>query len=354
MGTKRTGTSSNNYGERYGIIVNGTDRAHSSGSASAGATSADSASTAWLKTLRREVTRLGQGLEQRQRPAVIDSRRIAALWFSTSLPPPAPVATAATNVQAISFSANWNASSGADGYVLDVATDSGFTSFVSGYEDLDVGRRLDVSVANWPISPSTTYYYRVRAYNGNGTSGNSNTISLTTPAGLMLGNHTLWQVTNRFTTTSPVSDVLFRFNLSRGGTVSVDTLRVNFTTAGGVANADVTSGALYEDTNNNGVIDDGAAIQSGVTPVGGVLTFTTDFTPRRAGRTTWSAPRLRTWLWAIPPPSPWRTPTLTCCRAVSPSCTRSPTRPTAESACRCFTAASARQPRLWQAAPGTG
>jgi hypothetical protein len=199
------------------------------------------------------------------------------------LPPCPPVATAATNIQAISFSANWNASTGATGYSLDVATDSGFTSFVSGYQDLDVGAALTYSVANWPISPATTYYYRVRAYNGNGTSGNSNTISLTTLDGLMLGNHTLWQVTNKFTTTSPVTDVLFRFNLSRGGTVTVDNLRVNFT-IGGVLNADVTGGALYRDNNNDGAIDAGdTLIQGSVTPVAGVLTFTTDFTPDTSG-----------------------------------------------------------------------
>jgi hypothetical protein len=89
------------------------------------------------------------------------------------------VATAATNIQATSFSANWNASTGATGYRLDVATDSGFTSFVTGYEDLDVGNVTTYSVSS-NINPGTTYYYRVRAYNGSGTSGNSNTISLTT------------------------------------------------------------------------------------------------------------------------------------------------------------------------------
>ncbi len=290
MGTKRLGTVSSNEGECYGIMVNGTDRASSRGSNSwSSATSGDgpgSEAPAWAETLAAG----GHTIEGRfsnntgTSSAVIDSRRIAALWFSTSLPPPAPVATAATNIQGDSFSANWNASGSATGYLLDVATDSGFTSFVSGYQDLDVGPVLTYSVANWPISPGTTYYYRVRAYNDNGTSGNSNTISLTTLAGLMLGNHTLWQVTNRFTTTSPVSDVLFRFNLSRGGTVTVDTLRVNFTITGGVVNADVTSGALYVDVNNDGMLDGGdTLIQGSVTPVAGVLTFTTDFTPATSG-----------------------------------------------------------------------
>jgi hypothetical protein len=215
---------------------------------------------------------------------VIDSRRIAALWFATSVPPPAPVATAASAIQPTSFSANWNASAGADGYLLDVATDSGFTSFVTDYQDLDVGDVLTYSVTHWSISPGTTYYYRVRAYNGNGTSGDSNTISVTTLDALMLGNHTLWQVTNRFTTTSPVADVFFRFNLSRGGAVTVDILRVNFTIAGGVANADVTAGALYVDLNNDGVLDGGdTLIQGSITPVAGVLTFTTDFIPATSG-----------------------------------------------------------------------
>jgi hypothetical protein len=93
--------------------------------------------------------------------------------------PDAPVATDATDVGAASFSANWEASSGATGYYLDVATDSGFTSFVSGYENLDVGDVLTYSVDS-NISAGTDYYYRVRAYNTYGTSSDSNTISLTT------------------------------------------------------------------------------------------------------------------------------------------------------------------------------
>jgi len=46
--------------------------------------------------------------------------------------PPSPVATGATNVSQTSFTANWNASTGAAGYYLDVATDVNFTAMLSG------------------------------------------------------------------------------------------------------------------------------------------------------------------------------------------------------------------------------
>jgi hypothetical protein len=35
--------------------------------------------------------------------------------------------------------ANWNAISGAKGYLLDVSTDDSFSDYVDGYHDLDVG-----------------------------------------------------------------------------------------------------------------------------------------------------------------------------------------------------------------------
>ena len=103
--------------------------------------------------------------------------------ISLILIPGDPTATAATNILSNSFSANWNAVTGASGYYLDVATDAGFTTFVTGYNNLDVGNVTTYSV-NTNLTPLTPYYYRVRAYNVNGTSGNSNVISLTTIAAL--------------------------------------------------------------------------------------------------------------------------------------------------------------------------
>jgi Trypsin/Fibronectin type III domain len=92
--------------------------------------------------------------------------------------PSAPVANPATFVASYSFRANWRSVNNATGYRLDVATNNSFTNYVTGYQNLNVGNALGRSVTG--LSPSTTYYYRVRAYNGNGTSGNSNVVSVTT------------------------------------------------------------------------------------------------------------------------------------------------------------------------------
>lgn len=102
-------------------------------------------------------------------------------------PPPAPTASPATNVSNTGFVANWAASNNATGYRLDVSTSSSFGSFVSGYNNLDVGNNTSRQVSG--LSSGTTYYYRVRAYNSNGTSGNSSTISVTTTSPVPSNNN---------------------------------------------------------------------------------------------------------------------------------------------------------------------
>jgi phosphodiesterase/alkaline phosphatase D-like protein len=71
-----------------------------------------------------------------------------------------------------SFTANWSSVSGAIDYRLDVSTSNTFTSYVPGYQDLSVGNVTSYNVTTG-LSPNTTYYYRVRAYNGCATSHNS-------------------------------------------------------------------------------------------------------------------------------------------------------------------------------------
>jgi Fibronectin type III domain len=97
----------------------------------------------------------------------------------TPVPPPAaPQALRATNVTAISFTANWSSVSGATGYRLDVSTSSTFVNYVPGYQNLDVGNTTSRNVTG--LTRNTNYNYRLRAYNGNGTGLNSNVIKVKT------------------------------------------------------------------------------------------------------------------------------------------------------------------------------
>ncbi|MCK6610613.1 MAG: fibronectin type III domain-containing protein, partial [Bacteroidia bacterium] len=98
----------------------------------------------------------------------------------------APVLANASAVSTTGMTINWNASTGAASYKLDLATDNAFTSFVSGYQDLTVS---GTSQAVTGLTAATRYYYRVRAVNASGTSGNSltgDTITLSGTVGLSL------------------------------------------------------------------------------------------------------------------------------------------------------------------------
>jgi hypothetical protein len=109
---------------------------------------------------------------------------------------PLPVATAATDIYPTHFLANWEnyigtleQYYGVTAYYIDVSLNSSFTSFVTGYENLTTQLFPNnmQGVGGYPpqpypyvLSSGTTYYYRIRAETYNGTTGNSNIISVTT------------------------------------------------------------------------------------------------------------------------------------------------------------------------------
>ncbi|HUX95513.1 MAG TPA: T9SS type A sorting domain-containing protein [Bacteroidales bacterium] len=107
-----------------------------------------------------------------------DNNGKGAAWVFAPLP--APLATGATNILTDGFTANWNASTDATGYYIDVASDEGFTTLInnSGSGNEDVGDVLTITATG--LTAGTAYYYRLRAYKGDVTSTSSNVITVTT------------------------------------------------------------------------------------------------------------------------------------------------------------------------------
>ena len=91
---------------------------------------------------------------------------------------------------------------------------------------------------------------------------------------LTLADHGAGQVPDQFSNSTPVTSELFAFNLSRLGGVTVDNIRVQFSTGTGLVDSDVTNANLYRDANNDGIVNGGdIAIATGVNGSGGRLAF---------------------------------------------------------------------------------
>jgi hypothetical protein len=99
-----------------------------------------------------------------------------------------PSAFPTSDITDLSFSLNWNWLSGTNGVAIDLATDAGFTTFVPGYENKIIETKWPLTTLsiNTGITPSTTYYFRIRSWiypgDAGSTSANSNVITFTTLA----------------------------------------------------------------------------------------------------------------------------------------------------------------------------
>lgn len=96
--------------------------------------------------------------------------------------PPGPTALDPTNIASSSFQANWDTAGHGHyqitHYRLDVSTDPAFTNpagWVGIYNNAQVSGPYEIV---GQVTALMTYYYRLRAENGSGTSPNSNTISV--------------------------------------------------------------------------------------------------------------------------------------------------------------------------------
>ena len=105
--------------------------------------------------------------------------RTAVTATVSTLIPSAPTSSAASSVSCTSMSANWSAATDARGYYLDVNTASDFTG-TAILSSQSTGNVTTYSVTG--LTASTTYYYRVRAFNACGTSASSSTITQATTA----------------------------------------------------------------------------------------------------------------------------------------------------------------------------
>jgi phosphodiesterase/alkaline phosphatase D-like protein len=142
------------------------------------------------------------------------------IGYDLVIPLAAPTASAATNVTKSGFTAHWTSVTGATSYRLDVSTSSTFSSFLTGYQNLDVGNVTSRSVTG--LSAGRTYYYRVRAHNTAATSGNSNVISAATVPAAPTASAATNVTTSGFTAhwTSVTGATSYRLDVSTSSTFS--------------------------------------------------------------------------------------------------------------------------------------
>lgn len=186
----------------------------------------------------------------------------------------APIAIAGSGATTTTISANWNTVAGATAYYLDVSTSNIFATFVTGFNNLSVGNLITYSITG--LSAGVTYYYRVRAINGCGTSISSNPITYAT------------LLTSYCVSTATSSTAYFSSFSTTGGITDVSNLASGFS-ASGYGNftasqivTQVQSGSISFTTNITG-ISGGAGVsifvdwnQNGVFTDAGEVVFSTN------------------------------------------------------------------------------
>lgn len=207
------------------------------------------------------------------------------LYAEAMLPAPsAPVANSPITIGSMYFMASWNSSSGATSYYIDVSTSSIFTTFVSGFNNRLVssisGSTSTSATISGGISEGNIYYYRVRAANASGTSGNSNVITVTmlpaAPVALEETNVTATTFQANWNAASGATSYTIQYSVSSGFSPVYNTQNTTSTSISGLT---FPSGTIYyyrvRSSNSAGTSGWSSVITAGTTPVVPVATAAT-------------------------------------------------------------------------------
>ncbi|MCX6237610.1 MAG: hypothetical protein NTY07_08655 [Bacteroidia bacterium] len=215
--------------------------------------------------------------------------------------PAAPVANAGSGAACTQITANWTASTYATSYFLDVSTVIGFGSYVTGYQNSNVGNFTTFDVVG--LTAGTTYYYRVRASNDCGTSVSSGTITYATttlPAqpSVITGSTTPCQTSSQVYSVTNVSGVTYTWALPAGWTQNGGgtTNSITVTVGSGSGNIQVTP----SNTCGNGTARTLAVAPTTVPAQPSVITGSA--TPCQASSQTYSVTNVTgvTYTWTFP------------------------------------------------------
>ena len=147
--------------------------------------------------------------------------------------PVAPSSNLANAITSTSFTANWALVSGASEYYLDVSTDN-FITLLPDYTNKPVGNVVSSAISG--LLSGTTYYYRIRAANVSGASGNSNSITVFTLTPVPAAQATALTFSNTSGSSTTVS-----FEAAAGNPTGYLVLRAN----GSLPNAPPANGTIY-------------------------------------------------------------------------------------------------------------
>ncbi len=130
---------------------------------------------------------------------------------------PTVTALTATNISTTGFTANWQAASGITVYEFDLSASNDFSTYITGYEALQVD---STGLVLNGLTPGVTYYYRVNAFFNETSGTSSNVITSTTlslpvaPVAIVYADLSSYNFTAKWNSVSTALSYRFDVSLS--------------------------------------------------------------------------------------------------------------------------------------------